>query len=129
MLIDLGNGQNRLGCSALAQTCKQTGDVPPDLDDAEQLKSLFNVFQQLNSEGKILAWHDRSDGGLLTAVAEMLFAGRVGVELDLSSLGEDVLAALFNEELGAVLPVLLHSLRPMYPANSAGPEQSEAPFV
>lgn len=114
MLIDLGNGQNRLGCSALAQTCKQTGDVPPDLDDAEQLKSLFNVFQQLNSEGKILAWHDRSDGGLFACLAEMAFAGHCGLDIQLDSMltddDSDAVSVLFNEEIGGVIQIHCHDL-------------------
>lgn len=105
ILIDLGLGKNRLGGSVLAQVYQQMGDVSPDLDDAALLKGFFNVIQTLNKQNKLLAYHDRSDGGLLTTVAEMLFASRLGVELRIDNLGEDVLAALFNEELGAVLQI------------------------
>ena len=105
LLIDLGNGRNRLGASALAQTCKQIGAEPPDLDDVEQFKSFFSALQQLNREGLLLAWHDRSDGGLLACLCEMAFAGHCGLEIQLDSLAEDVIAVLFNEELGGVLQV------------------------
>ena len=105
LLIDLGNGRNRLGASVLAQTCKQIGDGPPDLDDVEQFKSFFSALQQLNREGLLLAWHDRSDGGLLACLCEMAFAGHCGLEIQLDSLAEDVIAVLFNEELGGVLQV------------------------
>ncbi|MGZ4990865.1 MAG: phosphoribosylformylglycinamidine synthase [Methylobacter sp.] len=105
ILIDLGAGKNRLGGSVLAQVYNQLGDECPDLDDASLLKALFDTIQTLNGQGKLLSYHDRSDGGLLATVAEMMFAGRLGVALTLDSLGDDVLAALFNEELGAVLQV------------------------
>ncbi|MBT8130078.1 MAG: phosphoribosylformylglycinamidine synthase, partial [Gammaproteobacteria bacterium] len=105
LLIDLGNGRNRLGASVLAQTCKQIGAEPPDLDDVEQFKSFFSALQQLNREGLLLAWHDRSDGGLLACLCEMAFAGHCGLEIRLDSLAEDIIAVLFNEELGGVLQV------------------------
>ncbi len=105
LLIDLGNGRNRLGASALAQTCKQIGDASPDLDDVEQFKSFFSALQQMNREGLLLAWHDRSDGGLLACLCEMAFAGHCGLEIELDSLAEDVVAALFNEELGGVMQI------------------------
>jgi len=105
LLIDLGAGKNRLGGSVLAQVYNQLGNESPDLDDAQQLIAFFDSIQALNSEGKILAYHDRSDGGLLATIAEMLFAGRLGVDLILDALGNDPLAALFNEELGAVLQI------------------------
>ena len=105
LLIDLGNGRNRLGASVLAQTCKQIGDEPPDLDDVEQFKAFFSALQQLNREGLLLAWHDRSDGGLLACLCEMAFAGHCGLEVQLDSLADDVIAVLFNEELGGVLQV------------------------
>lgn len=109
LLIDLGNGKNRLGGSALAQTCKQISDVAPDVDDAEQLKAFFNVFQKLNSEGKIIAWHDRSDGGLFACLAEMAFAGHCGLNIQLDSMLQnsesDVLSVLFNEEVGGVIQI------------------------
>jgi phosphoribosylformylglycinamidine synthase len=105
LLLDLGAGKNRLGGSVLAQVYGQLGDTCPDLDDARLLKAFFETVQALNHQGKLLAYHDRSDGGLLATVAEMLFAGRVGVNLTLDKLGDDVLPILFNEELGAVLQV------------------------
>ncbi|WP_426993741.1 phosphoribosylformylglycinamidine synthase [Methylomonas sp. CM2] len=105
LLIDLGFGKNRLGGSVLAQVYCQLGNQAPDLDDAVLFKRFFETIQTLNDKGLILAYHDRADGGLLATVAEMLFAGRQGVDLDLSDLPGDALAALFNEELGAVLQV------------------------
>ena len=105
ILIDLGAGKNRLGGSVLAQVYNQLGDDCPDLDQASLLKAFFDTIQTLNGQGKLLSYHDRSDGGLLATVAEMMFASRLGVALTLDSLGDDVLAALFNEELGAVLQV------------------------
>ncbi len=105
ILIDLGAGKNRLGGSVLAQVYKQMGNECPDLDDADQFIAFFNAIQNLNQQGKLLAYHDRSDGGLLATVAEMMFAGRMGANLELGFLGDDVLGVLFNEELGAVLQV------------------------
>jgi len=105
ILVDLGVGKNRLGGSVLAQVYKQLGDDCPDLDNPDLLKSFFDAIQTLNNQGKLLAYHDRSDGGLLVTAAEMLFSGRVGVDLTIDSLGDDALAALFNEELGVVLQV------------------------
>ncbi len=105
ILVDLGAGKNRLGGSVLAQVYNQLGNDCPDLDDASLLKAFFDSIQTLNCQDKLLSYHDRSDGGLLATVAEMMFAGRLGVTLTLDSLGEDVLAVLFNEELGAVLQV------------------------
>ena len=105
ILIDLGRGQNRMGGSALAQVYKQLGDVPADLDNAELLKNFFNAIQQLNQQDKLLAYHDRSDGGLFVTLAEMAFAGHCGVVVDLDGLGDDPLSVLFNEELGAVIQI------------------------
>jgi phosphoribosylformylglycinamidine synthase len=105
LLIDLGKGRNRLGGSCLAQVYKQVGHHAPDLDDAEGLKNFFAAIQTLNAEGKLLAYHDRSDGGLFTTLAEMAFAGHSGIDIDLSELGDDEVAALFSEELGAVVQV------------------------
>ncbi len=105
ILVDLGLGKNRLGGSVLAQVYQQMGDISPDLDDAALMKGFFDCIQILNKQSKILAYHDRSDGGLLATVAEMLFASRLGVALSLEHLGDDALAILFNEELGAVLQV------------------------
>jgi phosphoribosylformylglycinamidine synthase len=103
LLIDLGQGRNRLGGSALAQVYKQVGSVAPDVDDADLLKGLFGAIQALNNENLLLAYHDRSDGGLLACVCEMAFAGHAGVSVDLSDCGDDPVAALFAEELGAVV--------------------------
>ena len=105
VLIDLGRGRNRLGGSALAQVYRQLGDQPPDLDDPALLKAMFGALQDLNRDGLVLAYHDRSDGGLFTTLCEMAFAGRCGLEVDLSGLAQDDIAVLFNEELGAVLQV------------------------
>ncbi|TQV61777.1 MAG: phosphoribosylformylglycinamidine synthase, partial [Halothiobacillaceae bacterium] len=105
ILIDLGRGQNRLGASCLAQVYSQVGDVAPDLDDADALRAFFDTLQDLNRDGLLMAYHDRSDGGLFATVAEMAFAGHCGVHIKLDELGEDALAALFAEELGAVVQV------------------------
>lgn len=108
ILLDLGAGKNRLGGSVLAQTYQQIGNEAPDLDDTGLFKVFFDSIQTLNSEDKLLAYHDRSDGGLLATIAEMTFAGRKGAEIELDSLApeqSDILAALFNEELGAVIQV------------------------
>ncbi len=127
LLIDLGNGRNRLGGSALAQVHGRIGSEVPDVD-APQLRAFFNVIQQLNRQGKLLAYHDRSDGGLFVTVCEMSFASHIGVSLNLDALCYDELmndvdgierapqvidgrlqdrlvAALFNEELGAVVQI------------------------
>lgn len=105
VLIDLGEGKNRLGGSALAQVYKQVGDTPADLDKPELLKKFFSVIQDLNHQGKLLAYHDRSDGGLFTTLTEMAFAGHCGISIDVANMGEDKTAALFNEELGAVIQI------------------------
>ncbi|MHB1115630.1 phosphoribosylformylglycinamidine synthase [Sideroxydans sp.] len=105
LLIDLGCGKNRLGGSALAQVYKQVGDIAPDVDDANTLKAFFNLIQRFNSEGKLLAYHDRSDGGMFAALAEMSFASHVGLDVMLDELKGDDLEVLFNEELGALVQV------------------------
>ncbi|MDQ1363785.1 MAG: phosphoribosylformylglycinamidine synthase [Pseudomonadota bacterium] len=105
VMIDLGRGQNRLGASSLAQVYKQVGDVAPDLDDANLLKGFFNAIQSLNQDNKLLAYHDRSDGGLFVTLCEMAFAGHCGVTVDVMALGEGALASLFAEEAGAVIQV------------------------
>jgi phosphoribosylformylglycinamidine synthase len=104
LLIDLGRSKNRLGGSILAQVVYQTGEAPPDVDQPADLKNFWNAIQQLGREKKILAYHDRSDGGLLATVVEMAFAGHVGVDLEIPHL-HDPFSALFNEELGAVIQV------------------------
>ena len=127
--IDLGRGKNRMGASALAQVMQQLGDETPDVDSAEDLKGFFAAIQQLGSEKKLLAYHDRSDGGLFATLCEMAFAGRSGLSVNLDILtlegehaadwgdsknwiaqvserrNEMTLRALFNEELGAVIQV------------------------
>jgi len=105
LLIDLGGGRNRLGGSALAQAHAALGDAPPDLDDAQLLARFFDAVQRLSAAGRLLAYHDRSDGGLLACLAEMAFAGHVGMQITLDALGDDAVAALFAEELGAVVQV------------------------
>ncbi len=133
VLVDLGHGKNRMATSILAQTLNQVGDAVPDLDDAKDLVNLVNAVNALRAQGKVLAYHDRSDGGLLATVAEMAFAGRVGVSLNVDMLvteGDGIsdsrmdvgdsknwagqvgarreeltLKALFSEELGVVLQV------------------------
>lgn len=105
LLIDLGAGNNALGATALAQVYRQLGDKPADVRSAEQLAGFFKAMQQLVADEKLLAYHDRSDGGLLVTLAEMAFAGHCGLKADISALGKDDLAALFNEELGAVIQV------------------------
>ena len=133
LLIDLGQGKNRMGGSVLGQVLGQFGDQVPDLDDPQALVSLVKAINILRAQGQILAYHDRSDGGLLAAVAEMAFAGHVGVALNVDMLvtegdgisdsradhgdaknwagqvsarrDELTLKALFNEELGVVIQV------------------------
>jgi phosphoribosylformylglycinamidine synthase len=128
VLIDLGRGRNRLGGSILAQVYGAAGDVPPDVDDAQALRAFFACIRSLAGDGLLLAYHDRSDGGLFATVCEMAFAGHAGVTLNLDLLAYDALAldvdgserrpelmqgrdldralrALFAEELGAVVEV------------------------
>ena len=104
ILIDLGQGMNRLGGSALAQVFNQVGSESPDVEP-RALKDLFNTFKTLRAEDKILAYHDRSDGGLLTTLCEMAFASRCGLDIDLGKLPGTVIEKLFSEELGAVIQV------------------------
>ncbi|WP_028225042.1 phosphoribosylformylglycinamidine synthase [Paraburkholderia ferrariae] len=127
--IDLGRGKNRLGGSIFAQVTQQVGDAVPDVDSAEDLKQFFSAIQQLNANEQLLAYHDRSDGGLWATVCEMAFAGHTGVSLNVDMLALDAdhesdygdakdwakqtsgrredrtLRALFSEELGAVIQV------------------------
>ena len=105
LLIDLGQGKNRMGGSALAQVYKQVGDVAPDVDDAQVLKNFFELVQRLHAEGKLLAYHDRSDGGAFVALCEMAFASHIGLDIQVDGPHGDRLRALFNEELGAVVQV------------------------
>ncbi len=103
--IDLGNGANRMGGSCLMQSYQRTGGRTPDLDDPKRLMGFFAAIQEMNLRGMLLAYHDRSDGGLFAAVAEMIFASRIGVSLSLSGSRIDLIRQLFNEELGAVVQV------------------------
>lgn len=105
LLVDLGCGKQRLGGSALAQVFNQLGEIPPDLDNPAALKAFFGVIQRLNGDGHILAYHDRSDGGLLVTLCEMMFAGGTGVTVSLDTFDNDPLAVLFSEELGAVVQI------------------------
>ena len=112
LLVDLGNGKARMGGSAFGQVYNNmTGDAP-DLDDTGRLKAFYNVIQQLVAEDKLLAYHDRSDGGLFATLVEMAFAACCGLNVDLTSLvanqadvNEASIRALFNEELGAVVQI------------------------
>jgi len=103
--IDLGQGKNRMGATALAQVYKQLGDTPADVDNPELLKGFFNAIQSLVRNDKLVAYHDKGDGGLFVTLAEMAFAGHCGVNVELDNLGSDALSILFNEELGAVIQV------------------------
>ena len=107
LLVDLGRGKNRLAGSALGQVYSRMQGTAPDLDSPSDLIGLFNFINNCRNEDLLLAYHDRSDGGLFTTLAEMSFAGHCGVDIQLQALGaeDNVLAALFNEELGAVVQV------------------------
>ena len=124
LLIDLGGGRNRLGASVVAQCFGRAGGAVPDLDDAARLRHFFAFMQNLNRNDLVLAYHDRSDGGLLATVCEMSFAGRCGVEIDLAGLGPDAFAALFAEELGALLQIRESDLDRVFEcARDAGVDQ------
>ena len=109
LLIDLGEGRNRLGGSALAQVFNATGSEAPDVDAPTKLAAFFKIIQKLAADDMLLAYHDRSDGGLFACVAEMAFASRCGLALDIGDLcdGSPVspVKALFSEELGAVVQI------------------------
>jgi phosphoribosylformylglycinamidine synthase len=108
LLVDLGGGKNRMGASCLAQVYEQLGAEPPDLDDPARLAGFFAAVQELNAAGALLAYHDRSDGGLFVTLLEMAFAGGTGLDVDLGpdvEAGAAAVAALFSEELGAVVQV------------------------
>lgn len=110
MFVDLAQGHKAMGGSAFAQSLGAIGHECPDVRDADLLKDYFDAMAQLHEEGIVLAYHDRSDGGLLTTVAEMMFAGRCGVELSMDGVADssslvDMTEALFNEELGAVFQI------------------------
>ncbi|MCK8516199.1 phosphoribosylformylglycinamidine synthase [Methylonatrum kenyense] len=104
LLLDLGGARDRLGGSALAQVHGALGDTPPDLDDPARFAGFFRLIQALLEDDLLLAYHDRSDGGLLVTLCEMAFAGRCGLDLQLPE-GRDVIPMLFAEELGAVLQI------------------------
>ncbi|KAG8628358.1 hypothetical protein KVT40_004231 [Elsinoe batatas] len=108
--VDLAGGKQAMGGSALAQTFGQVGDEAPDVRDVELFKDFYDAVEQLHDAGIVLAYHDRSDGGLFTTLAEMMFAGRCGLDIMLDDISEtsqidDLIPALFNEELGAVFQV------------------------
>lgn len=132
LFIDLGFGKARMGGSAFGQVYNNMSGDAPDLDDTSRLKAFYNVIQQLVAEDKLLAYHDRSDGGLFAVLVEMAFAGRCGLDIDLNLLlaqtfitnhtalsqslrteevkalaewQETIARTLFNEELGAVIQV------------------------
>jgi len=105
LLFDLGMGRNRLGGSALAQVYKHVGNEAPDVDDAQTLKAFFDLIQRFNREGRLLAYHDRSDGGMLAALCEMSFASHTGLDIRLDECKGGDLDILFNEELGALVQV------------------------
>lgn len=113
LLVDLGRGRNRLGGSVLAQTHGAIGDRVPDVDDPALLRGFFEAMQTLVARQRVLAYHDRSDGGLVVTLVEMMFASHVGVEVDINGLARrgGPVAALFTEELGAVLQVRDTDLR------------------
>jgi len=106
LLVDLGKGEDRLGGSALAQVFSQVGDTTPNVDDADLLRRAFETVQKLVAAGTLTAGHDRSDGGLVTTLLEMAFAGNCGIDIDLGPLEDtDPIARLFSEELGLVMEV------------------------
>ncbi|KAF4120232.1 phosphoribosylformylglycinamidine synthase [Geosmithia morbida] len=110
MFVDLAQGRKAMGGSALAQSLGKVGNEAPDVRSTELIGDYFDALSQLHKSGVVLAYHDRSDGGLLTTVAEMMFAGRCGVSVELDELANtasvgDLLDALFNEELGAVFQI------------------------
>jgi phosphoribosylformylglycinamidine synthase len=128
LLVDLGAGRNRMGASVLAQVTQQVGDEVPDLDDPQRLVSFLKAVRELHRAGRLLAYHDRSDGGLYATLVEMAFAGHVGISVNFDVLAIDpvaadwgdfkirpaqvdvrrnelMLKALFTEELGAVLQI------------------------
>ncbi|MCY4044173.1 MAG: phosphoribosylformylglycinamidine synthase [Cellvibrionales bacterium] len=105
IFVDLAKGQQRLGGSALAQTHNALGNDCPNLDDPSHFKAGFSALQSALQQGLLLAYHDRSDGGLIVTLLEMAFAARSGLCIDIAELPGDALAQCFNEELGAVIQV------------------------
>jgi len=104
-IIDLGGGRGRLGGSVLTQVFLRAGDLPPDVDDPARLRAFFNFMQEANTAGLLLAYHDRSDGGAIVALIEMALAGHCGIEIELSGWADNMLRALFNEELGGIVQI------------------------
>ncbi|KAI6863002.1 phosphoribosylformylglycinamidine synthase-like protein, partial [Hortaea werneckii] len=110
MFVDLADGKKALGGSALAQVFGQVGDEAPDVRDVDFVKDFFHAIEQLHESDIVLAYHDRSDGGLFTTLVEMMYAGRCGVEIMLDKIvksgrTQDLVDTLFNEELGAVFQI------------------------
>lgn len=110
IFVDLAEGRRAMGGSALAQSVGAIGNEAPDMKNFNLITDYFDALSQLHKSGVVLAYHDRSDGGLITTIAEMMFAGRCGVDMmldDISKSGQasDMIEALFNEELGAVFQV------------------------
>ncbi|WP_298770316.1 phosphoribosylformylglycinamidine synthase [uncultured Fibrobacter sp.] len=128
VLVDLARGKNRMGASIAAQVYNNLGDKAPDVDSAKELRAFFETIQKLNAAGKIMAYHDKSDGGLYTTLAEMAFAGHVGVTVKADALKGNLIDTLFNEELGAVLQVKnadLAAVRDAFAAAGLGDTVSE----
>ncbi len=117
LLIDLGRGKQRMGGSCLAQVYEKLGQHNPDVDSPEDLLAFFNLIQKANKHNLIDAYHDRSDGGLFTSLVEMAFAGKLGLNVDLSDYAhaaignQDAASLLFNEEVGAVVQVSENNLQ------------------
>ena len=109
VLLDLAQGKQRLGGSAVAQVFGQIGNEAPNAEDPTILKGFVAAMKQLHNQDLVLAYHDRSDGGLIATVTEMMFAGRLGVNINLDDIAgaedADIIRALFNEELGAVIQI------------------------
>ncbi len=118
LFIDLGLGKNRLGGSGLTQVYQKISSNTPDVESVDDLKIFFRSIQLLNEAGIILAYHDRSDGGLFTTLCEMSFTARTGIDINMDCLGlnltSETIPALFNEELGAVIQVRLEYLQEVY---------------
>ena len=105
IFVDLAAGSQRLGGSALTQVFNQVGDVAPNVDHPELLVKFVQALQELRQQHLSLAYHDRSDGGLLVTLLEMAFAAHCGLDIDVTSIGEQPVSSLFNEELGAVIQI------------------------
>ena len=117
IFIDLAKGKKRMGGSILAQVNKQMGGESPDVECLEEMPNFVEAIHKLLTDKKILAYHDRSDGGLITTLIEMSFASRLGLEINLDSVLEDnnkLVDFLFNEELGVVIQVNTKDLDYVY---------------